>query len=251
MYPYISVFGRNIGTYGLCMVIGFVLAFFFSYRKGQKEGLLLEDLLIVGAFAFGFGMLGSSALFVLVTYSPAQIIDFISAGDFRFLSSGIVFYGGLLGGILGGLIGIRVAACQIDTVMRAVVPHIPLAHAIGRIGCVMAGCCHGFAYSGPFALYYPNSVLGISPEQGYFPVQLLEAILNVAIFLVLLRCERHVKRARNLLFIYLGIYAVSRFFLEMLRGDVNRGLWYMLSTSQIVSIILLGISVMGLCIKKR
>jgi len=251
MYPYISVFGHNIGTYGLCMVIGVALAFVLSLRRGCSRGLLMEDLLIVGAIALGFGMLGSNMLYVFVTYTPAQIVGFLSAGDFRFLGSGIVFYGGLIGGILGALIGIRIAKCTFETVARAVVPHIPLAHAVGRLGCVLAGCCHGFSYDGPFALHYPRSVLGLSPEQGYFPVQPLEAVLNVGIYLILSWCEKRTKQARNLLFAYLGLYAVSRFFLEMLRGDAIRGIWYALSTSQIISIILLGISGVGLCWKKK
>ena len=249
MYPYIYIFGRNIGTYGLCMVLGFVLAFVLALEKGRAGGLLFEDLLIVAAFALGFGLLGSSLLYVFVTYTPAQIMAFIAAGDFHFLSSGIVFYGGLLGGILGALIGIRVAKCKLETVARSVVPYIPLAHAIGRVGCVMAGCCHGFAYEGPFALRYPHSVSGLSPEQGYFPVQPLEALINVVICLFLLWHKKRSKRAMDLLFTYLGLYAVSRFFLEMLRGDIIRGIWYAISTSQIISIVLLGVSVAGLCWK--
>lgn len=251
MYPYISVFDRSIGAYGLCMVLGFTLAFVLSFRKGRNKGLLLEDLLIVGGFALGFAMLGGSMLYVFVTYTPAQIFVFLAARDFGFLSSGIVFYGGLLGGIIGGFIGIRIAKCKFETVARSVIPHIPLAHAVGRVGCVMAGCCHGFAYDGPLALYYPHSVLGLSPAQGYFPVQLLEALLNIVIYSLLLWYEKRAKWATDLLFAYLGVYALSRFFLEMLRGDANRGLWYMLSTSQIISIILLIISVTGLCCKIR
>lgn len=251
MYPYISVFGRNIGTYGLCMVLGFALAFVLALRKGRPRGLLIEDILIVGAIALGFGLFGSSLLYVIVTYSYAQIIAFIAAGDFRFLSSGIVFYGGLLGGIAGALIGIRVAKCKLETVVRSVVPFIPLAHAIGRVGCVMAGCCYGFEYDGPFALHYPHSVSGISPDQGYFPVQLLEALINVIICFTLLYFEKRLKQAKNLLFAYLGMYAVSRFFLEMLRGDAIRGVWYALSTSQIISILLLVVSVAGVLWKQK
>ncbi len=250
MYPYIYIFGRYIGTYGLCMVLGVVLAFVLALNKGRTRGLAFEDLVIVAAFALGFGLLGSNLLYVFVTYTPKQIMAFLSAGDFRFLGSGIVFYGGLLGGILGALIGIRVARCKFNTVARAVVPYIPLAHAIGRVGCVMAGCCYGFAYDGPFALYYPHSVTGLSPEQGYFPVQILEALINLVICLFLLRYEKKVRQVTNLLFAYLGLYAVSRFFIEMLRGDAARGMWYTLSTSQIISVVLLCISVVGLCRKK-
>lgn len=239
MYPFIHIFGRRIGTYGLCMAIGFALAGFLAYRKGKPNGLRWEDLMIVGATALGSALLCGGALYVFVTYSWAQILAFIRQGDFRFLGSGIVFYGGLIGGVLGALLGIRLAGCSVRSVERHVVPFIPLGHAIGRVGCVMAGCCHGFPYDGPLALHYPHSVAGLSPEQGYFPVQPLEAVVNVFICLTLLFCEKRAKRTTDLLFMYLGLYAVSRFFLEMLRGDSVRGLWDGISTSQWISLILL------------
>lgn len=239
MYPYIHIFGRPIGTYGLCMVLGFALAIFLAYRKGKPLGLLIEDLLIVSAVALAGALVCGGALYVFVTYSISEIIAFVRQGNLAFLGSGIVFYGGLIGGVVGALLGMRIAGCKFALVERAAVPFIPLGHAIGRIGCVMAGCCHGFAYDGPLALHYPNSVSGLSPEQGYFPVQPLESALNVVICLILLKLEKKQKRSGDLLAAYLVMYAISRFCLEFLRGDAVRGLWNGLSTSQIVSLFLL------------
>ena len=251
MYPYIDFFGRQLGTYGLFLTGGFVLSFFCAMKKEKHKGLHVEDLLIVAAFATAGALLCGSLLYVFVTYSPAQVWELIVNGRFDFLASGIVFYGGLIGGILGSLIGIRIAGCRFELIERSVVPFIPLGHAIGRIGCVMAGCCYGFAYEGPFALYYPHSVLDLSPEQGYFPVQPVESVVNIGICLILLWCERRVKWVGDLLFLYLGLYAVARFFLEILRGDGNRGVWYNVSTSQIISILLLSISLVGLFRKNK
>lgn len=251
MYPFIHIFDRNIGTYGLCLAVGFALTFLLALRKGKPHGLIEEDLLIVGAFALGVALVGGTLMYIFVTYSPTEIIEFIRRGDFRFLSSGIVFYGGLIGGLVGALCGIRIAGCKLETIERAVVPFVPLGHAIGRIGCVMAGCCHGFAYDGPFALYYPDSVSGLSPEQGYFPVQPLESLVNMGICVFLLWYEKRMKRATDLLFVYLGMYAVSRYLLEMLRGDEIRGMWNVFSTSQIVSILLLCVSIIGMLWKRK
>lgn len=251
MCPYISILGRDIGTYGLCMLLGIALAAMLAMRRGTPKGLPWEDILIVGAFALGFGLLGGCVLFILVTYTPQQIFAFIHAGDFRFLSSGIVFYGGLIGGIMGALIGIRVAGSTVRLVECSVVPFIPLGHAIGRVGCVMAGCCHGFEYDGPLALYYPHSVLGLSPDQGYFPVQPLESLINIGICIFLLWYEKKMRKTTDLLFAYLGLYAISRFGLEMLRGDMLRGIWNGLSTSQIISLSLLCISIVGILIKPK
>ena len=246
MYPYISVFGRQIGTYGLCLTVGVVVAVVLAMQQGKPKGLMMEDILIVSAFALGFAFLSGSILYVFVTYSCAQIWSFILHGDFGFLSSGIVFYGGLIGGMAGALLGIRVANCDFRLIEESLVPFVPLGHAIGRIGCVMSGCCNGFAYDGPFAIYYPNSVTGLSSQQGYFPVQPLEALVNIGISFLLLRYKKSARRATDVLFRYLELYAISRFYLEMLRGDVVRGVWNNISTSQIISIIMLGISIVGL-----
>lgn len=251
MYPYIHIFGRDIGTYGLCIMLGFGLAVVFALYKGKPNGLVIEDVLIVGAFALGFALIGGNLLYIFVSYSSSQIVEFIRAGNFAFLGSGIVFYGGLVGGVLGALLGVRVAGCKFALIERSVVPFVPLGHAVGRIGCVLAGCCHGFAYDGLFALYYPNSVSGLSPEQGYFPVQLLESLVNVGLCVFLLWYEKKIRRVTDVLFTYTGLYAILRFFLEMLRGDAARGIWNTLSTSQIISVILLCISIVGLLWKNK
>lgn len=238
MYPFIDIGGHSIGTYGLCMLTGLFLAGFFSYQKGKANGLLMEDLFIIGAFALGCAIICGGGMYIFVTYPIAQIIQFIQQRDFRFLSSGIVFYGGLIGGILGAFLGIRTAKCPLTLIEHSVVPFIPLGHAIGRIGCVFAGCCHGFSYEGLLALYYPHAVSGVSPNQGYFPVQPLEAILNIGISLILLRLEKKCTKALSLLLSYLSMYAVCRFGLEFFRGDIIRGSWLGLSTSQWISIVL-------------
>lgn len=239
MYPYFDIFGRKIGTYGLCMILGFLLVGVLALRRGKPQGLCAEDIFIVAATALGGALVVGGSLYIAVTYSFSEILAFIRQGDFRFLSGGIVFYGGLIGGVLGALLGIRMAKSDLHTVEHCVVPFIPLGHAVGRIGCVMAGCCYGFEYEGPFALHYPNAVTGVPADQGYFPVQLLEALLNAGICILLLFLGKRVKRKFGLLAWYLVFYAITRFFLEMLRGDTIRGVWNGLSTSQYISIVLL------------
>lgn len=218
------------------MVLGVFLAAFCAYRKGKKQGLLLEDLCIIGAFALGCGLICGGVMFALVTFSGSQIVELLRQGAFKTLFGGIVFYGGLIGGIGGAVLGIRVCKCDLSLVEHAVVPFIPLGHGIGRIGCVMAGCCYGFPYEGFGAIHYPNAVSGLSPEQGYFPVQPLETVLNVGICLILLGAEKHCRKPLTLLFAYLSLYGLTRFGLEFLRGDSIRGAYGALSTSQWVSV---------------
>lgn len=240
MYPYIHVFGRTIGTYGLMMAIAFLLVGMLSLRKAKHMQLPAEEVLIVGASAIGAGLLCGKILYIFVTYSASFLWERICAGDLSFISDGgIVFYGGLIGGVLGAIFGVRIARCQLVAIEHAVVPYIPLGHTLGRVGCFLAGCCYGRHYEGVLAVYYPNSVTGVSPEQGFFPVQLLEAAGNIVISLSLLCFERKLKRPLELLSAYLAMYAILRFVLEFFRGDEIRGIFSGLSVSQWISIALL------------
>lgn len=72
-----------------------------------------------------------------------------------------------------------------------------------------------------------------------FPVQLIEAILNLALFVLLFYLLSKGKMKGKLLAVYFSIYPVYRFILEYFRGDEYRGFLFGLSTSQLISVILL------------
>ena len=75
-------------------------------------------------------------------------------------------------------------------------------------------------------------------EINKIPVQLLEAMIELLIFIIL--CVRKKKiTADGMLATYLIFYAIARFLLEFLRGDEVRGLFAGLSTSQYISLFIL------------
>lgn len=249
MFAYIQIFGRTIGMYGLCMVLGILLAGFLTIRYYKSLGQPVEDVYIVGAVGLGTAMICGNLLYIIVTYPFSYIWSLIQAGDFSFVGSGIVFYGGLIGGLVGGLFGVRLSHCKPKLFLEAVVPYIPLGHAVGRIGCLLAGCCYGMEYEGVLSVHYPNSVTGVSPEKGFFPVQPLEALLNVVICFVLLALRKKEKGKTLVLPAYLCLYAATRFGLEFLRGDENRGIYFGVSLSQWVSLGLLCVGVLWILLQ--
>lgn len=237
MHPFLFIFGRQIGTYGLCMALAVLLVGTLAIWRGKKNGVIAEDILIVGAFAIAFALVCGNLLYIFVTYPVSQIWQMITSGRIEeLIGGGIVFYGGLIGGLLGAMLGAKVAKCRISDLETSVIPFIPLGHAIGRIGCVMAGCCYGMEYDGFCAIYYPHSVAGLSPEQGYFPTQLLEALMNCIICVCLLVVSRRKKKPYDVVFAYLGMYSLARFLLEFTRGDSIRGIYFGLSSSQWISL---------------
>lgn len=250
MYPYINLFGKTIGTYGLCMMAAVLVVFLLAGRDGKKREFRFEDLLIVGAIALGLGLVCAGLLYIFITFPIDQLIAMIKAGDFSFLGGGLVFYGGLIGGVIGGMLGIRVARCKFGNVESCVVPYLPLGHAIGRVGCFLAGCCHGVAYDGCLAVHYPDSIAGLPPEQGYFPSQLLEAVLNIGVCFALLAFRSPKRKPGQLLAAYAGFYGIVRFIVEYFRGDAIRGHLLVFSTSQWISIGMMAASVLFFVVGK-
>jgi len=121
-------------------------------------------------------------------------------------------------------------------------PGIAIGHAIGRLGCVAAGCCygreapHGFF----FTLTYPDGPDAIAPIGiPLYPVQLFEAFTETIIFLFLVWFRRKKKFDGEIFLLYIILYPILRSILEIFRGDKIRGFVIdgVLSTSQFISMI--------------
>lgn len=108
---------------------------------------------------------------------------------------------------------------------------IPLGLAIGRLGCLAAGCCGGVVTESWLGLRLPDN-LGTWAVR--YPTQLLSAAADLSIFLVLLGWER-LFRDRGaagrsfpfngfLFLLFLELYFIKRILIQFLRSD-NVPLW--------------------------
>lgn len=243
MHPFLTVFGRQIPTYGLCLVAGIILTCFLSYKSIKRNErntgapVRYELLLVIVAVCLFSFILGGKLLYIAVSYDLTDIAYRIRNMDFSFFAeAGMVFYGGLIFGILGSLVAAKITKIDILGIERHIVPYIPLGHAIGRIGCLLGGCCYGMRYDGFGAVYYKDSLLGLSPDVGYFPVQPLESVLDIGITIMLLYYSKKKRPRGNILFAYLLMYSIMRITTEHFRGDAHRGIFSGISTSQWISI---------------
>jgi len=151
-----------------------------------------------------------------------------------------VFYGGAIIGALGFALMARVHRLPLAAALDALLPALPIGHALGRIGCYLGGCCYGAAWSGPWAITYLSPLAPAAhPSLPRHPWPLYEALVLIALAIVFERKPREWRPGRASAW-YVLVYAIARFALEPLRGDVIRGIdWaFMLSTSQLISIVL-------------
>ncbi len=241
MFPYVEILGRMVPTYGICMAIGIMTTCIFACIQAQKKCLPVEDLIVIAASAILGALTGAKLLYDIVSFGLLGILKMLINGRISELTAntGFVFYGGLAGGLAGTFVSCRVTGISPSKYYTSAIPFIPVGHAIGRLGCFMAGCCYGKASSLPIAVHFPHSISGLSPEIAVIPTQLFEATGNLAIAIYLFIKYRKMDEGSGALKEYLVLYALLRFFLEYLRGDIIRGSFGFFSTSQWISIFII------------
>jgi phosphatidylglycerol:prolipoprotein diacylglycerol transferase len=126
-------------------------------------------------------------------------------------------------------------------------PGIALGHVIGRFGCLMAGCCYGRPTSVPWAVTFTNpaAAMNVGTPLGVplHPTQLYDAGAELIILAALLLTERRGHKFPGRTFwLYLLLYAISRFIIEFYRGDDRGMVFNALSTSQVVAAAIVPIS---------
>ncbi|MCD7904454.1 MAG: prolipoprotein diacylglyceryl transferase [Clostridiales bacterium] len=242
MYPYIFVLGREYPSYGLMVITGYIFSMGFALFNCRRKRLPVVDGLYFFAFVMVFAAVGAKILYItanLKWYTENLNIIFESFASLRYyLGAGFVFYGGLIGGCIGAIAYSHYFSINGTKIAECFVPGIPLFHFFGRIGCFLAGCCYGIEYEGIFSVVYTNS-LGAPNGSAYLPVQLIEAGFNLIIFLLLIITEKRLKKPLQNFGLYGLLYGVLRFVLEFFRGDSERGVFGIFSTSQWISLFII------------
>ena len=157
-------------------------------------------------------------------------------------NGGVVYYGGVLLGIPAMLWFCR--RRKLDWWRTADMCAAPGAAglAFGRVGCLLAGCCHGDALPESLAPWGIELSSGQVPArlvgEMLYPAQIAESLIALIITVVLYRLRRF-KRFDGLLFVaFLVLYGIWRPINEAFRADDQRGAHAGLTTSQWISLVL-------------
>ena len=163
------------------------------------------------------------------------------------LRSGGVFYGGLIAAIASASAAQK-HRCTV-VIGRSVRSGIALGYMVGRLGCLMAGCCYGkpttVAWAVTFTDPAANFNVGTPLNVALHPTQLYESAAGLVILVALLLLEKRPGHfAGRTFWSFAFLYAVLRFIIEFYRGD-DRGLVFnAISTSQFISIVLAPLSLL-------
>ena len=245
MYPYELFFGLDL--YAICITVGVMVGIYLVRLQADLRGmrakwtnfmLMLVPVVVIIGYLCAVLMQG--------LYNIAAEGAFTLNGD-----TGSTFYGGLIGGVASGVLLYFTAGrvfcdkaylkAHLRDALNIAPAVIAMAHGFGRIGCLMAGCCHGRATDAWYG------VETLSPGYRVVPVQLYEALFLIALSIALVLMMK--KGLRYQLPTYMLAYGVWRFIIEYARDD-DRGTTFVrfLSPSQLVSVCLIAGGVALLCL---
>jgi len=242
----------TVYTYGVLLAAAYLFGLQLARVRAKERGLDANRVLDLGIYIIISALVGAKLLLLITdfksfTADPRELLTLARSGG--------VFYGGLIVAVIVALWYIRRVGLPLWTTCDVFAPGIALGHVIGRFGCLFAGCCYGkpttrpwgITFTDPFAAANVGTPLGVALH----PTQLYEAGAELLILIVLLVTERKGRPFPGRTFwLYMLLYAISRFIIEFYRGD-DRGTVGMFSTSQFISIVLAPLAIVMLVYLSR
>src|SRR5687768_11370353 len=215
--------------------------------RAKRWGLDANRVLDLGIYIIIAALIGAKLLLLITDFeqfrsSPQELLSLARSGG--------VFYGGLILAVIVAFWYIAKHRLPFWTTCDVFAPGIALGHVTGRLGCLAAGCCYGRPTDVPWAIVFNNplALANVGTPLGIplHPTQIYEAGAELLILVLLLTTERRGRKfAGRTFWAYIFMYAVSRFIIEMYRGD-PRGEVLGFSTSQFISLVLGPLSVIML-----
>lgn len=248
MHPILVEFGNwPVYSYGVLLAVAYLAALQLAVVRGRRLGLDGSRIMDLGIYLIIAALVGAKLMLIVVDFEyfmsqPDQLLSLVRAGG--------VFYGGLLAALGVGLWLVRRYQLPAWTTADLAAPGIALGHVIGRFGCLLAGCCYGRPSDVPWAITFTDPVaatnVGTPLGVPLHPTQLYDAGAELLIMVLLLATERRGRPfAGRTFWLYILLYAISRFIIEIYRGD-ERGAFFGMSTSQFISVVLVPLAVVML-----
>lgn len=241
-----DLLGHSLGpftlhTYGVLVALGFLAAIAVVLRGAKREGLPTEPVLDLTFATILAAIVGSRLLYVLFNLQEYR------AEPLRILKvweGGLVFHGGLLLAIPLCWLMIRKSNLPTWVTADVIAPAIALGQAIGRVGCLAAGCCYGAPWEPPLCITYTHPEALAPLQVPLFPVQLFAFGSGLLVFGALQLFRPRRRAPGQVFWLYLLLASAARIAEDAFRAPASKmALLPWLSTTQAIS---LGLALLAL-----
>lgn len=211
--------------YAVMVVLGFALTLSFKLTRNFTDPRDKRRYYALQAITAVCALLGAK-LAVLFGDALWPLREFHDWG--ALIGGGRSLAGALLFGFLGAEAAKPLLRYDIPPNDRFAII-VPFSIGLGRIGCLIVGCCRGVPFNGPWAITYADGI----PRH---PAAVYEMLFHWAMGFVLIALWRRQILFGRLFAIYLLSYGVFRFFTEFVRETPKA--YADLSAYQIMSVLM-------------
>lgn len=227
------LFGLNVSYYGLIIACAMIFGVWLACNNAKARKIKTNDLIIAACYIFPLAIVGARVYYFI--FNRGAFGDFWEI--FQIWKGGLAIYGAILGGALGLGLYCLIHKKNFFDFADVIVPSIIIGQAVGRVGCIFAGCCYGNEITDPNLNWFPIAF------EGRYATRFYEIFWDAGTFIVLMLMLRKFKfRQRGSVAAwYLILYGTGRAWIEALRGDSL----YIgpIKVSQLLSIILVVIGI--------
>jgi phosphatidylglycerol---prolipoprotein diacylglyceryl transferase len=201
-----------VHTYGVILIIAFLVALIVARKRATRYGLNPNKLSDMSFLLLIAGVLGARIMY-LIQEPPADPKEY-----FSLQFAGLTSFGGLIGGAIALVWWCVRYKTSIRTVLDVMGPPLLIGHAIGRVGCLLNGCCFG-------GVCPPGLPWGIhvgSSDYLFHPAQIYDSLMNLAGLAILLLIEkRGVLKLGQVFSLAIVFHGISRFIYEFWRAGTE------------------------------
>lgn len=227
--------GIEFPTYFIVISLALCFCTLWAARRAEARGLSRNRALDIGLILLLFGFLGAR-LFHVFFEEPHSYWKEPSRA-LEIWRGGFVWYGGALVGAAAALTYVRWKRISAGAWLDVFAPVCALGYALGRVACLLTGCCYG--------------AICVLPGGSAFrhPTQLYAILWELGALAILLRLERRrtLRKPGRLFVVWLGLHAIGRLVMEAFRADprgveifgLSQATWISLALLVIVAVFLI------------
>jgi phosphatidylglycerol---prolipoprotein diacylglyceryl transferase len=212
MHPTLFEIGSfKMSSFGAIMVVSFIFSLWLARARAAKFGFTKDQIGDVAFVAIIAGILGARAFFIIqdLPYYLKHLDELFSI-QFKGLTS----FGGFIVGGVAAAVYCKVKRLSAVGFLDLAAPAFLIGHAIGRIACLLNGCCHGH----PAASAFPFLAFSQENNQYNVPAQLYDSVMNLAVLGLVLWMDKKDRKPLYVFGMTFFLHGITRFIYEFFRA---------------------------------
>lgn len=226
----------EIRWYGIMVVLAVIAILAISIIEAKRLKINRDDVYNIATWAIISAVIMARLVHVIDHWDyymahPAELISF----------EGVGVYGAVIGVLLAIVIYCLVKKISIWKIGDMVAPGALIGMAIGRIGCLLNGCCYGLETDSACSVIYTNPESYAPLHVSILPTQIFHIVWNLIAFGIVWAVRKRMKPEGTTLLLYLALYAAGDLTIRFFREGTP--FLFGMQQAQVIGILILVITV--------